>query len=75
MLETRASDIRLRLDKLELPTVLLLVVAVHDRMNAARHLTRHRAGPDHFCCRKKEEDRAHLACECRAASVVRWRLD
>lgn len=71
MLETRTSDIRLKLDKLELPTVLQLVVAVHDRMNAARRLMGHRAGPNHLCCRKKEEDRAHLACDCRAASVVR----
>jgi len=71
MLETRTSDIQLRLDKLELPKVLLLVVVVHVQMNDDPRSTGHRAGPDHFCCRKKEEDRAHLACDCRAASVVR----
>jgi len=71
MLVMRTSDILSMLDMLGLPKVLLLVVVVHDRMNAARRLMGHRAGPNHLCCRKKEEDRAHLACDCRAASVVR----
>jgi len=71
MLVMRTSDILSMLDMLGLPKVLLLVIVVHDRTNAVHHSTGHRAGPDHSCCRKKEEDRAHLACECRAASVVR----